>query len=175
MTENTPAQSTAQPTQSAAAPAAAPRPAKRRFGGTHAQIRSALTLYKFCSYVTGSFLLLLCAEMIARYAFGVFLFAGGTSAESGEPFGLGFAGAEPKGVLDGFNISLAVLIVHGWMYVLYLIADFRLWTMMRWPFARFLLIALGGVIPFLSFFLEKRVHRQTEDELAAHPEAAKRY
>lgn len=156
-------------------PGKQPRPAKRRFGGTHAQIRSALGFYKICSYITGSFLLLLCAEMIGRYVFGVFLFAGGTSAATGEAFGLGFAAAEPKGVLDGFNISLAVLIVHGWMYVLYLIADFRLWTMMRWPFTRFVLIALGGVIPFLSFFLEGRIHRRTEDELAAHPEAAKRY
>ena len=30
---------------------------------------------------------------------------------------------------------------------------------MRWSFGRFLLIALGGIIPFLSFFLECRVPR----------------
>ncbi|MDQ6741166.1 MAG: DUF3817 domain-containing protein, partial [Actinomycetota bacterium] len=78
-------------------------------------------------------------------------------------------------VMGGFNISTTVLIVHGWMYVVYLIADFRLWSLMRWPFSRFILIALGGVIPFLSFFLETRIHRQVESELATFPKASKRY
>ena len=51
------------------APAAAgkPRRKRRRFGGTHAQIRSALAFYKVSSYVTGVFLLLLCVEMILKY------------------------------------------------------------------------------------------------------------
>jgi hypothetical protein len=31
---------------------------------------------------------------------------------------------------------------------------------MRWPFTRFILIALGGVIPFLSFILEARIGRE---------------
>jgi hypothetical protein len=42
----------------------------------------------------------------------------------------------------------------------YLFSDFRLWSLMRWPFWRFVLIALGGVIPFLSFILEVRVARE---------------
>ena len=49
---------------------------KRRFGGTEAQIRSALKFYKVLAYMTGTMLLLLCAELIARYAFGQYLFAG---------------------------------------------------------------------------------------------------
>ena len=48
---------------------------KRRFGGTEAQIRSALKFYKVLAYMTGAMLLLLCAELIARYAFGQYLFA----------------------------------------------------------------------------------------------------
>jgi len=149
--------------------------AKRRFGGTHQQIRSALGFYKVLSYLTGTMLLLLCGEMIARYGFGSFLYAGGTDAVTGEAFGFGFAGAEPPAVVGGINLSIAVLIVHGWMYVVYLISDFRLWSLMRWPFSRFILIALGGVVPLLSFFVEKKMHRQVEEELAAHPQAAKRY
>jgi hypothetical protein len=31
------------------------------------------------------------------------------------------------------------------------------------------------VIPLLSVILEKKVHREVEEDLAAHPEAAKRY
>src|SRR5687768_13934159 len=118
---------------------------KRRFGGTEPQIRSALKFYKVLAYLTGAMLLLLCAELIARYAFGQYLFAGGTNAVTGQPFGLGFADAEPKGVLGGVNISVTVLIVHGWMYVVYLMSNFRLWTLMRWPFVKMILLALGGV------------------------------
>ncbi|MEE2568162.1 DUF3817 domain-containing protein [Pseudarthrobacter sp. J64] len=153
----------------------APRTKKRRFGGTVAQIRSALTFYKVLAYLTGAMLLLLCAELIARYGFGSYLFAGGTDALTGQPFGFGFAAAEPAGVLGGFNVSVAVLIVHGWMYVVYLMATFRLWSLMRWSFGKMIVLALGGVVPFLSFIVEKKFHREVEAELAANPAAPKRY
>ena len=78
-------------------------------------------------------------------------------------------------VVEGINISLLVLIVHGWLYVLYLLACFRLWSMMRWGGVRLLAMAGGGVVPFLSFFVEKKVNRQAEVELATHPEAVLRY
>jgi integral membrane protein len=120
-------------------------------------------------------LLLLCAELIARYGFGQYLFAGGTSAVTGQPFGFGFADAEPQGVLGGVNLSVAILIVHGWMYVVYLVSNFRLWSLMRWPFLKLVLLALGGVIPFLSFIVEKKVHAEVEAELAANPQAPQRY
>ena len=119
---------------------------KRRFGGTEAQIRSALKFYKVLAYLTGGMLLLLCAELVARYGFGQYLFAGGTNAVTGQPFGFGFADAEPPGVLGGVNLSVAVLIVHGWMYVVYLMSNFRLWALMRWPFLKLILLALGGVV-----------------------------
>lgn len=148
---------------------------QRRFGGTAAQIRSALKFYRVAAYVTGTMLLLLCAEMIARYAFGKFLFAGGTDAFTGQPFGLGLADAEPAGVVGGMNLSITILIVHGWMYVIYLISNFRLWSLMRWQFLRFVLMALGGVVPFLSFIVERRMHAEAERDLEAHPDAGPRY
>lgn len=148
---------------------------KRRFGGTPAQIRSALKFYRVLAYLTGAMLLLLCAELVARYAFGVFLYAGGTDAVTGQAFGLGFAEAEPKGVIGGANISVAVLIVHGWMYVVYLISNFRLWSLMRWPFTKLILLALGGVVPMMSFIVEKRFHAEVEADLADNPEAPRRY
>jgi hypothetical protein len=36
-------------------------------------------------------------------------------------------------------------------------------------------MALGGVVPFLSFFVEKRFHAEVEAELAASPQAPQRY
>jgi integral membrane protein len=53
---------------------------------------------------------------------------------------------------------VTVLIVHGWMYVVYLMSNFRLWTLMRWPFSKMILLALGGVVPLLSFIVEKKFH-----------------
>ncbi|WP_422933820.1 DUF3817 domain-containing protein [Sinomonas sp. P47F7] len=157
-----------------------PKPAtgrtpQRRFGGTVAQIRSALGFYKVMAYATGSMLLLLCVEMVLRYGFGKFIFAGGSDAFTGKPFAFGFADADPAGVVGGFNVSITILIVHGWMYVLYLISNFRLWSLMRWPFLRFILMALGGVVPFLSFIVERRMHAEVERELVAHPDAGQRY
>lgn len=156
-------------------PAAGRTTGQRRFGGTVAQIRSALKFYRVAAYVTGTMLLLLCAEMIARYAFGQFLYAGGSDAFTGKPFGFGFADAEPAGVVGGANVSITILILHGWMYVIYLISNFRVWSLMRWPFMRFILMALGGVVPFLSFFVERRMHAEAERELEGHPEAGQRY
>ncbi|MFJ3956245.1 DUF3817 domain-containing protein [Arthrobacter sp. NPDC090010] len=156
-------------------PAGTPQPRPRRFGGTAQQIRSALKFYKVLAYTTGTFLLLLCVELILRYGFGQFLFAGGTDAASGKANILGLASADPAGVIGGVNLSLAVLIVHGWMYVLYLISNFRLWSLMRWPFAKLVVLALGGVVPFLSFIVEKKTHSEVESELAASPQSVSRY
>ncbi|MFJ6417438.1 DUF3817 domain-containing protein [Paeniglutamicibacter sp. NPDC091659] len=147
-------------------------PKVRRFAGTPAQIRSASNFYKVLAYSTGVMLLLLCAEMILKMAFKVELFVGGTLLDgSSNAVGL----VNRADITDGINISLAILIVHGWMYVVYLLADFRLWSLMRWPFSRFITIALGGVVPLLSFYMEKKVHGEVERELASHPQAAKRY
>ncbi|MFP5316534.1 MAG: DUF3817 domain-containing protein [Actinomycetes bacterium] len=142
---------------------------KRRFGGTHAQIRSALGFYKVLAYATGVALLLVVVEMVAKYGFGAEIIAGGSAGA------LGLVQEAQADAAGGFNLSTAVLIVHGWLYVVYLIADFRLWQFMRWPFSQFVLIALGGVVPLLSFIVEKRIHRRVDDELAAHPEAKSRY
>ncbi|WP_413543856.1 DUF3817 domain-containing protein [Citricoccus nitrophenolicus] len=158
-------------------PAPPPRPgtqAPRRFAGTDQQIKSALTMYKVCAWITGIMLLLLVFEMIFKYVPdpGLELYAGGTLVD-GSANGLSL---QPEdSVTGGFNISIAVLIAHGWLYVVYLVAAFRLWSLMRWEAMRLLLIAGGGVVPFLSFIVEKRVHRETLAELEAHPEALRRY
>ncbi|MHA7306795.1 DUF3817 domain-containing protein [Arthrobacter sp. TMN-49] len=138
---------------------------------------TALTFYKVLAYATGAMLLLLVIELVLRYAFGSVLVAGGTNAITGASHGLGLVNVDggAMAVTGGVNLSTMVLIVHGWMYVVYLIADFRLWTLMRWPFGKLVLIALGGVVPFLSFIVEGRVHKEVLAEVAANPKAGKRY
>ncbi|GAB3753938.1 hypothetical protein GCM10027591_02670 [Zhihengliuella somnathii] len=148
------------------------KPQARRLGGTHAQIQNAATWFKIAAYVTGVFLLLLVVEMVAKYGFGVELYAGGMSGD-GQPHVFGFLPSDSN--IDGFNVTLAIQIAHGWMYVLYLLCDFRLWMLMRWKFTRFLYIALGGVVPFLSFYVESKIHREVERDVEDAPAAAKRY
>ncbi|WP_084627147.1 DUF3817 domain-containing protein [Pseudoclavibacter soli] len=135
-----------------------------------AKVPGAIRFYSIFAYVTGVFLLLLVAEMIIKYVpwnseFGVGyeVFAGGGHLLHFVP-----STAEFIDSTSGLNLSIGVLIVHGWLYVIYLIADFRLWSLLRWPLKNFILIALGGVIPFLSFFVEHRMSRQARADLADH-------
>lgn len=132
------------------------------------------------SWVTGTFLLLLVAEMVLKYSpTHVELFAGGSGGplslqavvpgEGCQWFSLfvpGGMGCEIVSLGDGFNISLMILIVHGWIYVVYLLASFRLWSKLRWPFTRLIAMALGGVVPFLSFFVERPMHRTALADVA---------
>ncbi len=76
-------------------------------------------------------------------------------------------GVEGEGLPTvGINLTILILIVHGWLYVVYLIADFRVWTLMRWSFTRFLFIGLGGIVPLLSFYTESKYGKLAEQELA---------
>ncbi|MGK7222798.1 hypothetical protein AUQ48_08945 [Kocuria flava] len=164
----------------AAAPGRVPRrsaglQARRRFGGTEAQIRGALRFYMVCAWISGTFLLLLVAEMITRYGLGYDLIAGGTDKLTGATVPLGWQDLEVENLAGGVNISTWILIVHGWFYVVYLISCFRIWTLMRWPFPQLVVMALGGVVPFLSFVVERKIHASTTAELRANPQAAKRY
>lgn len=121
------------------------------------RIRLVLKVYRVSAIVTGTFLLLLCLMMVFRYGFGV-------DIEFGGPFGL--LALQPRDLIEAVNLSTVILIVHGWLYVVYLGCDFLLWRMTRWSFGRFLFIALGGVVPLLSFFFEFRVPRWVRERLA---------
>ncbi|TFD49225.1 DUF3817 domain-containing protein [Cryobacterium sp. Hh11] len=125
------------------------------------RIPGALRLYQVSSTITGVFLLLLCIEMVIKYGFGHEIEMGGSQ---------GFLALVPTDTVAAINLSTGILIAHGWFYVLYLFADFRLWSLMRWPFWRFVLIALGGVVPTLSFIVEVPVARTVKRFLAENTE-----
>ncbi|HET9254205.1 MAG TPA: DUF3817 domain-containing protein [Pseudonocardiaceae bacterium] len=57
-------------------------------------------------------------------------------------------------------------IVHGWLYVGYLIATFSLGMSVRWRPARIMLVALAGTIPLMSFVAERSVTREMRDTKA---------
>jgi hypothetical protein len=129
------------------------------------RIRGALKFYMVASNITGVMLLLLTAEMILKYVWHLELYAFGPNGLlSLEPVVETPEGLESTGV--GVNLSTGILIAHGWFYVVYLFSNFRLWSLMRWPFWKLLLLASGGIVPFLSFFLETRIAREVREYLA---------
>jgi integral membrane protein len=104
--------------------------------------RAAFSRYRVMAFVTGGFLLLLSLEMLLKYVLQV--------------NGLAVPGdiASARPVLGDW-----IAIVHGWIYVIYLITVVDLWSRMRWGFGRILALIAGGVIPVLSFVMERRAHR----------------
>jgi integral membrane protein len=124
------------------------------------RIRIVLAVFRVSAIVTGVFLLGLCTMMVLRYAFHV-------DIEVGGPFGL--VALVPPKEITAVNFSTLELIAHGWLYVLYLGLDFLLWRMLRFSFGRFLFFALGGIIPFLSFYFEFRIPAYVKARLAEVP------
>lgn len=147
------------------------------------RIPGALKFYKVMSYITGTFLLLLVVEMILKYMIdsstnslvppagmidpntGDFVFL-----EPGyeiEAFGpQGFIALVPNDTVTALNLSIGILVIHGWLYVLYLFSGFRIWSLMRWNVGKLLMIALGGIIPGLSFVVESMYAKQVVAYLA---------
>ena len=152
------------------------------------RIPKVLRFYQVMAYITGTFLLLLIVEMVLKYMVDrntwalvapamVFDPLSGQQifAEPGfeiEAFGSnGFLALVPSDTVTALNISLMILVVHGWLYVIYLFASYRLWNIMRWRFLDFLWLALGGIVPVLSFVLEaiytRRVRRFIADSASS--------
>lgn len=109
--------------------------------------RAAFGRYRVMAFVTGGMLLVLCLEMLLKYVFH----AGGVDADGA-----------PQPVIGTW-----IAIVHGWIYMIYAITVFDLWSRMRWSFGRIVALIAGGVIPVLSFIMEARARRWFEARVAA--------
>ncbi|MEV8509398.1 DUF3817 domain-containing protein [Actinoplanes sp. NPDC051475] len=55
------------------------------------------------------------------------------------------------------TVVAAVGPVHGFLYMIYLVATFDLSRRAGWPLGRMLLVMLAGTIPFFSFWAERVV------------------
>ncbi len=122
----------------------APPPARSSIDAARA--RAAFARYRVMAFVTGGMLLLLTLEMVLKYLFH----AAGVD-ESGSP--------EPV-------IGSWVAFAHGWVYVVYLVTVFDLWSRMRWGASRILVMVAAGVVPVLSFVVEPRAGRWVDVDLA---------
>jgi len=90
-------------------------------------IRGALTRYRVIAYVVGVMLLvLLFVAMPLKYL-------------GDDPSAMNVVGP-----------------LHGFLYMVYLLATFDLFRRVRWSLPRLVLVALAGTIPFLSFYAERK-------------------
>ncbi|MEK8225590.1 DUF3817 domain-containing protein [Oerskovia sp. M15] len=94
--------------------------------------------------ITGVMLLILCVEMIVKYGVGQLV--------------------DVDGVM---RFVSWIPFAHGWIYVVYLVTVLDLWSKMRWGWGRLATLVFAGVVPVMSFILEKKVHREAEAKLDA--------
>lgn len=90
----------------------------------------ALIRFRIIAYVVGVFLLLLTLGVVLRYGFGL-----------------------PA-------LSETVSPIHGFLYMLYLVAVFDLGRRAEWSLGRMAVVALAGTVPLMSFLAERMVRRR---------------
>ena len=124
---------------------------------TSAELTKSLRFFKIASYVTGIFLLLISVLYGMRLGISADVWIAGPQGPlSLAQFSVDPATGDRFGFpTEGFSFTVVSLIIHGWLYVVYLYANFRLWVQLRWGIGKFLIIAMGGIVPFLSFFTER--------------------
>ena len=97
-------------------------------------MKDPLTRYRVLAYVVGTLLVLLvCVGMPLKY---------------------------------GADEDLAVKVLapaHGYLYIVMLVAIADLWRRRRFPLSAVLLVAVSGLVPFLTFYAEHRVTTRVKD------------
>lgn len=105
-------------------------------------VRSRLRFFEVMAFLVGVGLLVLVVEMVLSYGFGL----------KGQDNPLWWW-PQP----------------HGFVYMVYLVAVALLGFKVGWSLTRMVLVMLAGCVPFLSFWVERRVAR----EVAAGLDAAR--
>ena len=105
-------------------------------------VRGALTRYRVIAYVVGVMLLLLVFVAMPLKYF-----------------------ADNPAAMDVIGP------LHGFLYMVYLVAAFDLWRRTGWPLSRMVVIVLGGVVPLMTFFVERGVVRDARALRPAEAEA----
>jgi len=124
------------PSTPRSAPPAAPGPRPVR---DPEKARAAVGRYRVMAWVTGVMLLVLCVEIVLRYVVQV--------------------GPDVRTWIAWIPQA------HGFVYIVYLASVLDLWSKMRWGYGRLAAMVLGGVVPALSFVVERRVHADAAGRL----------
>jgi integral membrane protein len=68
-----------------------------------------------------------------------------------------------KYAADESSLVRVVAPLHGWLYVVMLVTIADLWRRRRFPLSAVLLVAVSGLVPFLTFYAEHRVTTRVRD------------
>ncbi|TDD13680.1 DUF3817 domain-containing protein [Actinomadura sp. KC06] len=105
-------------------------------------MEGAVTRYRILALVVGTLLVLLAIGMVLKY-----------------------------GPTDMPALAGVVAPVHGFLYMVYLLAAYDLWRRTGWPLNRMVLIVLGGIVPLMTFFVERRIVQDARALRGAKAEA----
>jgi integral membrane protein len=104
--------------------------------------RGALGRYRVMAFVTGTLLLIVTVNVILKYLVGV----------DNEQY---------------LSVASIIAIVHGWVFVVYAATCLHLWMRMKWRLGRLATMVAGGVVPVMSFVVERKVRREVLASLTA--------
>lgn len=90
------------------------------------RVKTALTLFSVTAWITGIMLLLLVVRMVMEYGMG----------------------------MDVSALNW-VAIAHGWCYLFFFLAALNLGLKARWTMPQWIVTVIAGVVPLLSFFVER--------------------
>jgi integral membrane protein len=94
-------------------------------------VEAAVTRYRVLANVVGVALVLLVVGMILKYT-----------------------------PIDSPTMAGIVAPVHGALYMIYLVMAFDLWRRTGWPVGKMVGMVLAGVVPFMTFVIERKVVRE---------------
>jgi integral membrane protein len=106
-------------------------------------VEGAIRRYRVLAYIVGALLVLLTIGMVLKYL-------------------------PPK---EAALVSV-VAPIHGLLYMVYLVTAFDVWRRAGWPLSRMVAIVLAGVVPLMTFVIERRVVRDAQATLEDSPAPA---
>ncbi|MBT0767911.1 DUF3817 domain-containing protein [Kineosporia sp. J2-2] len=123
-------------------------------GGPRAKaLQNALLRYRILAYATGVFLLLLTLHIVLQ---------GFQMRDTGESW---FSNEGMSAIVPGSGHLIPM--VHGWLYLIYVIVAIDLWMRTRLPLGGTVLVVLAGTIPVMSFVAERWVTRRVQPMIGA--------
>lgn len=102
----------------------------------------ALGRYRVMAFVTGTLLLIVTVNVILKYIVGI----------DNERY---------------LEVASVIAIIHGWVFVIYAATCLHLWMRMKWRLGRLATMVAGGVVPVMSFIVERKVRSEVIAKLAA--------
>lgn len=100
--------------------------------------------YRILALVVGVLLLALTVGVVLKYGF-----TEGTEAQ-----------------LLGEEINSVVALVHGWIYIVYVVVAFVLSRRAGWSLGFLVVLLVAGLVPLMMFFVEHRVMQRLRAEHA---------